>query len=162
MDSVVIDLLKGPTGDDAVARIAWLKKTHYAVASGGQGSIAQMAEPLRQAIEIAEKLEKAPDTEKPGAEAVLMGLMVKVQGLALYSYLEELNKMRNAVAGEAAKLKAGTPEKKKAETLQSAYEQALDGLARAYNGMRSGNFEEMKAIGPVMEKVRKVADELRK
>ena len=28
MDSVVIDLLKGPTGEDAAARIAWLKKTH--------------------------------------------------------------------------------------------------------------------------------------
>jgi len=162
MDSVVIDLLKGPTGEGGAARIAWLKKTHYAVASAGQSSVAQMAEPLRQAIEIAEKLEKAPDTEKPGAETVLLGLMVKVQGLALHSYLEELNKMRNAVAAEAAKLKAGSPERKKADTLQRAYEQALDGLARAYNGMRSGNFEEMKAIGPTMEQVRKVADDLRK
>ena len=163
MDPVVADLLKGPPGADAASRIAWLKKTHYAVASSaGQPSVAQMAEPLRQAIEVAEKLEKSPDSEKPGAEAVLLSLLVKVQGLALYAYLDELNKMRNTVAAEAAKLKAGSPERKKAETLQKAYEQALDGLARAYNGLRSGNFEEMKAIGPTMEQVRKVADELRK
>ena len=161
MDSVVIDLLKGPSGADAAARITWLKKTHFAVASA-DSSLTQMAEPLRQAIEISEKLEKAPDKEKPGAELVLMSLMVKVQGLALYAYLEELNKMRNLVAAEATKLKVDSPERQKAETLQIAYEQALDGLARAYNGLRSGNFEEMKTIGPVMENVRKVADELRK
>lgn len=162
MDSVVIDLLKGPSGEGGASRIAWLKKTLSAVAAAGQPSVVQIAEPLRKAIEIAEKLEKAPATEKPGAETVLLSLLVTVQGLALFAYLEGLNKMRNVVASEAAKLKEGSADRKKAEMLQRAYEQALDGLARAYNGLRSGNLEEMKSIGPTMDQVRKVADELRK
>ena len=59
-------------------------------------------------------------------------------------------------------MKAGSPERKKGEQLQGAYEQAIDGLARAYNGLRTGNLEEMKQVVPIMEQVRKVAAELAK
>ena len=162
MDPVVLDLLKGPASAEPPARLAWLKKAHYSVASATEPALSAMAEPLQQAIELSEKIEKAAENEQEGGEAVLLGLLLKVQGLALYSYLTELNKMRNAIAAEAKKYKPGSEEKKKAEALQGAYEMALDGLGKAYNGLRTGNFEEMQNIGPVMDQVRKAADELRK
>lgn len=162
MDPMVMDLMKGPAGETTQQRLVWLKKVHFACASATEGSVAQIAEPLKAAIDILEKLEKDPgnDGDQVTAEAKLQAHMLQAQGLALYCYLEELNKMRNAVAAEVAKQKAGSAERKQGEKLQGAYEQAIDGLARAYNGLRAGKLEEMKTIVPVMEKVRKIAAEL--
>src|SRR5438270_716865 len=146
MDPMVMDLMKGPQGEDPQRRLIWLKKVHFACASAKEGSVSQIAEPLKKAIDVVEKLDKASDAEKAGAESQLAGYLLQAQGLALYCYLEELNRMRNAVAGEVAKQKAGSTERKKGEQLQIAYEQAIDGLARAYNGLRAGKFDELKAV----------------
>jgi hypothetical protein len=162
MEPMVMDLMKGPSGEDAKQRLVWLKKVHFACASATEGSVSRIAEPLKAAIDLVEKLDGpgVPDDQKAGAEAQLAGHMLQAQGLALYCYLEELNKLRNAIAAEVAKQKPGSPEQKKGQQLQGAYEQAIDGLARAYNALRAGNFEEMKSIVPVMEQVRKTAQEL--
>jgi hypothetical protein len=159
MDPTVIELMKGPPGESTQQRLVWLKKVHFACASATEGSVSKIGEPLKNAIELCEKLEK---DSSPEIEEQLMGYMLQAQGLSLYVYLEELNKMRNIIAAEVAKMKAGTPEHKKGQQLQGAYEQAIDGLARAYNGLRAGKFDEMKSVVPVMEQVRKVAAELAK
>jgi hypothetical protein len=163
MEPMVMDLMKGPPHEDPQSRLVWLKKVHFAVASAREGSISQIAEPLKSAIDVLEKLDRnAADDKKESAEAQLAGYMLQAQGLALYCYLEELNKVRNVIAKETAQQKAGSPEQKKGQALQTAYEMAIDGLMRAYNGLRAGKLEEMKTIVPVMEEVRKKAAELMK
>ena len=162
MDPMVMDLLKGPAGEQPKQRAVWLKKVHFACASSSEGSVSQIAEPLAAAIALVEKLDgqQTPDAEKANAEVQLAQYMLHAQGLALFCYLEELNKMRNTIAAEVSKQKAGSPERKKGESLQMAYEMAIDGLARAYNGLREGRLDELKTIVPVMEAVRKTASDL--
>lgn len=162
MEPMVMDLMKGPTTEDPRQRLVWLKKVHFACASATEGSVSQIAEPLKAAIDVLEKLDgqTVPADQKANAEQQLAVHMVHAQGLALFCYLEELNKLRNAIAAEVAKQKPGSAEHKQGQKLQGAYEMAIDGLARAYNGLRAGNLEEMKQIVPVMEQVRKVTQEL--
>jgi hypothetical protein len=164
MDPMVIELLKGPQGPLREHRLHWLKQAHFAFASATDGSLSMIAEPVKAAIDVIEAIDKKPgasEQEKMEAEARLNGHLLHAQGLALYCYLEALNKMRNAIAAEVAKLKPGSPDRKKGERLQYAYEQTIDALARAYNGLRAGNLEEMKAIGPALDEARKIAAELR-
>src|SRR5438874_13789119 len=105
MEPMVMDLMKGPTGEDSRQRLVWLKKVHFACASAAEGSVSQIAEPLMAAINVLEKLEgqTVPNEKKVGAEAELAGYMLQAQGLALYCYLEALNKMRNLIAAANAK-----------------------------------------------------------
>jgi hypothetical protein len=161
MDPTVIELMKGPPGETPQQRLVWLRKVHFACASAPEGSAAQIAEPLKRAIDLLEKFEFEQKVSED-IEVQLAGHMLHAQGLSLYVYLEQLNRMRNVIAAETAKQKAGSPERKKGEQLQGAYEQAIDGLALAYNGLRAGKFDELKAVVPVMEKVRKIAAELAK
>jgi hypothetical protein len=162
MDATVMELMKGPAGETPQQRLVWFKKVHFACASATEGSVKMIAQPLKKAMDILEKLEVPTEPVPENVEAELAMHLLHAQGLSLYVYLEELNRMRNAVATEVAKLKAGTPDRKKGEQLQGAYEQAIDGLARAYNGLRAGKLDEMKTIVPVMEEVRKIAAELAK
>jgi hypothetical protein len=162
MDPTVMELMKGPPSETPAQRLVWLKKVHFAAASAREGSLSMIAEPLKKAIDVVDQMEKGGDKSPPELEGQLAGHLLHAQGLMLYVYLEELNRMRNTIATEVAKMKAGTPDRKKGEQLQGAYEQAIDGLARAYNGLRAGKLDEMKNVVPVMEQVRKVAAELAK
>src|SRR5262249_54752028 len=111
---------------------------------------------------LLQKTEKAPADQVEKLQGEIQGCMLHAQALALYCQLEELNKLRNAIAAEVVKQKAGSPERKRGEQLQGLYEKAIDGLARAYNAIRAGKFEELKNVPPLMEQVRKAAMELTK
>src|SRR4051794_2320600 len=115
MDANVMDLMKGPPGEEPKQRLVWLKKVHFTCASSTEGSISDIAEPLKAAIDVLEKLDNpaVTDAQKAGAEAQLAGHMLQAQGLALFCYLQELNTLRNTIAAEVAKQKAGSPERKK-------------------------------------------------
>jgi hypothetical protein len=162
MDPTVLELMKGPQGAEAKDVVAWFKRVHFACASETEGSLALVAEPLGKAIDVLQKLEKAPADQVDKLRAEIGGHMLHAQALTLYCELEELNKLRNAIAAEVAKQKPGTPDRKKGEQLQAAYEKAIDGLARAYNAIRAGKFDELQAVPAIMEQVRKTAQEIAK
>jgi hypothetical protein len=154
MPSAVADLINGPAGEDVQQQLQWLKGVRQTFVSA-PGPIARVAVPLQEAIEL---LEQPQPPEN--AEAQLFGLVMQAQGLALYAYLEELNTVRNLLAEEVAKQAPGSADRKSGERLQGAYEKAIDALARAYNGLREGRPDELKNVLPVLEEVRKVAQEL--
>lgn len=162
MDPVLAELIKGPPGDTHAQQLKWLEGLRQLFASVSESTLSRVAEPLQAAITLLTRVgaEQLSDAELEQADAHLMGHLLHARGLALYTYLEELNAVRNLVAAEVQRLQPGSDDRNKGERLQSAYEQALDALGRAYNGLREGNYEALKAAGPVLEQVRKTAQEL--
>src|SRR3954467_10806086 len=98
MDPTVLELMKGPTGADPKDVIAWFKKVHFACASATEGSLSMVAEPLAKAIDLPPKLDKAPPAPVEKISTEIGSHMLHAQALALYCRLEELNKLRNAIA----------------------------------------------------------------
>jgi len=162
MDPAVIDAINGPPGETPAELLKWLKALREAFVAVPDSTISRVAVPLQAAIGVLERIEQGglSDAQLQTADEDLFGYVVQARGLALYAYLEEMNAVRNLVAKEVASLKPGTKDRKNGERLQVAYEQAIDALARAYNGLREGRFDELKAVVPVLEEVRKVAQEL--
>jgi hypothetical protein len=154
MPGAVADLLNGPAGAVPQEQLQWLKGVHQTFVSA-PGSMAQVAGPLQEAIELLEKPEPPADLE-----ARLAQLVLQAQGLVLYAVLEELDGVRRALAEELVKLPPGSADRELAERLKGAYEKAIVGLAKAYHGAREGHVEELKAVVPVLEEVRKIAQEL--
>ncbi|MBI3185995.1 MAG: hypothetical protein HYZ28_27990 [Myxococcales bacterium] len=161
MDPIVSELLGGPKSAEPAERLAWMKKVHFACVSAQEASIKRIGEPLKKAVDLLGKSASSGKELDEQGEAELTGLLLQAQGLALFGYLQDLNKVRNAIAQEASRQQPGSEERKKAEKLQGAYEQAIDGLARAYEGLRSGKFDELKKVGPLLEQARKTAESLR-
>lgn len=161
MDAVVARLLNGPKSADPAERLDWVRKVHDACGQAPEKAIQRIAQPLARAAELLARHQGGSPKELDEAEPHIAGLLLQAQGLAIYAYLEELGKMRNAVAAEAAKAKPGSDNQNKAKTLQAAYEQTIDGLARAYNGLRQAKFEEVAAAREVIEKAQKSVEPLR-
>jgi hypothetical protein len=161
MDAIVVELLHGPKSPELAERTSWFKRVHAFCAVAPEANVQRMAEPLKRGIELLAQLETADEPAREELEQELIYLTLSLQGLALLGYLEELNRVRNEVAAMASRLEADSDERKRAERLQGAYEQAIHFLSRAYNGLREGKVEELESVGPAMEQVQKIAGELR-
>lgn len=159
MDNALAELFKGPSTDSYADRHAWFRKMFDMLSTDTNKSVQRIAAPFRQATELLSKVKTAEDDEKIQEE--LEGLMLQAQGLLMYSFLEQLSSSRNAIAAEAAKLKAGTDSHKRATTLQKAFEATIDALGLAYNNFRVGKFDEMKKVPEMLAAAQKLADEAR-
>lgn len=159
MDSSLSELLKGPQSGSAADKLSWFRRVHDTVANAPEKAIQRLAPPLKRAAELLAGAKTEADEK--ALEPELAGLLLQAQGLLLYSFLEQLGAARNAIAAEASKMKSGSDVHKRAVSLQKAYEQTIDALALAYNGLREGKLDEMQKVPELLAEAQKVAASLR-
>lgn len=159
MEHPLTELLKGPTSESYPDRHAWFRKMFDVLSSDPNKSVQRIAAPFRQATELVAKVKTAEEDEKIQEE--LAGLLLQAQGLMMYSVLEQLVAARHAIAGHAAKQKAGSDQQKRFTKLQAVYEATITALGTAYNNFRAGKFEELKRMPEMLAEAQKLADAAR-
>src|SRR5687768_14519197 len=113
-------LLQGPASTSLDDQFVWLYQMHRSCADSAQSGLRALAEPLQDALQLARDAKdgKAP----PDLDKQLALCMYRVHLHLLYAFLEELNRFRNAIAADVAKLKGKSAHREKLVQVQATYE----------------------------------------
>lgn len=156
MDPLVAELFAGPESHDAKGQLRWLLKVHDSFANAPQEGLRQIAPPLKEVFALLSKHQGSPN-ELEKIQPEVTGLLLEAQGLALLSFVQDFKRVRDVIAEEAAKQKAGSDKRRQGEELQAKYDEALRALVSAYHGFREGKFEELKNAVELLQRLHEQA-----
>ena len=149
---VVNALIEGPQAPTLDAQFAWLMQIHRACEASPQPELQGISGPIRDALDLvrAEKDGKADPQFGPKLAVCIYRAHLYV----LHSFLEELNKFRNVIAADVAKMKPTNPRRSATQRLQGIFERTIHETAEAYERLRQGNVTAVDEVAAVMKKAR--------
>jgi hypothetical protein len=159
---VLAELAKGPASKEPEEFYLWLFRIHEVCSKAQEPSVRVIAPPLAKAMELLRAGKELTEAEKAERERAILMLTYQAQVLVVFACLEELNKFRNVIAAETAKLKPDSKNRKKGQELQAIYERTIDAMALAYDQMRTGDVSRFEEARQLMIKAGEAAAALKK
>jgi hypothetical protein len=124
----------------------WLDEVTPHFRQASEPSLQRISVPLEQARVL---LSRSPDPA-PSSELALQ--LLQAQALGLYAFLEELARLRAAIAGSLQNAAREDSKVRSSRTLLEECDGLLVTLGDAYNGLREGRLDAVQSAGPALRR----------